>query len=87
MMFNDTFDGKAEFVKAVADLLRKEPRCGVVDIRYERNFQNTNTEVIGIAYLGGHISKVNVTGNSNGAILKEIVAEVYGEGAFGRFKE
>jgi hypothetical protein len=87
MMFNDTFDGKAEFVKAVADLLRKEPRCGVVDIRYERNFQNTNTEVIGIAYLGGHISKVNVTGDSNGAILKEIVAEVYGEGAFGRFKE
>ena len=87
MMFNDTFDGKAEFVKAVADLLRKEPRCGVVDIRYEHNFQNTNTEVIGIAYLGGHISKVNVTGNSNGAILKEIVAEVYGEGAFGRFKE
>ncbi len=87
MMFNDTLDGKAEFVKAVADLLRKEPRCGVVDIRYERNFQNTNTEVIGIAYLGGHISKVNVTGNSNGAILKEIVAEVYGEGALGRFEE
>ena len=86
-MFNDTLDGKAEFVKAVADLLRKEPRCGVVDIRYERNFQNTNTEVIGIAYLGGHISKVNVTGNSNGAILKEIVAEVYGEGALGRFEE
>ena len=87
MMFNDTLDGKAEFVKAVADLLRKEPRCGVVDIRYERNFQNTDTEVIGIAYLGGHISKVNVTGNSNGAILKEIVAEVYGEGALGRFEE
>lgn len=87
MMFNDTFDGKAEFVKAVADLLRKEPRCGVVDIRYERNFQNKNIEVIEIAYLGGHVSRVNVTHNSNGATLKEIVAEVYGEGAFGRFKE
>lgn len=84
-MFNSTYEGKKEFVEAIAALLKKEEGSDVINITYDYD-SSAGLEVVEIIYYGGHTSKVNVTMNSNGAIFREIAAEVYGNGAFGRMR-
>lgn len=76
-------EDKSKWVELIRDLLWFDGRSEVSDITY---FVKDGTEIVKIRYIGGAESWINVTINSLGAILKEIVAEVYGNGAVGRFR-
>ena len=79
--FNDTAQGKEEFTRAVSELLKREPRSGVEEIKY---FSKNYSEFVEITYKNGYVARICVNYNSNGAIFKEIAREVYGEGAYGK---
>ena len=76
---------KSEWVKMISDLLSKEKYSGVDFIYYTNETKNGwFREIVRIDYNCGSIAEINVTGNSLGLILHEIVREVYGDGAYGR---
>lgn len=69
---------KAEFVNSLCDLLRTDPRSSVDLLHYEVvTFDGYTYEYIHVCYIGGHRVSLNVTGNSIGAIAKEVINEVY----------
>lgn len=72
---------KYEFVKRTELALRFDKRSDVAHIDY---VGNQYSEIVTITYINGEEAKINVHGNSCGAIFREIAAEVYGDGAFGR---
>lgn len=75
-------ENKSEWVRHIRDLLWQDDRSEVVDCVY---FVEDGMEIVKIYYRGGAETCINVSINSLGAILKEIVAEVYGDGAIGTF--
>ena len=76
---------KAEFLKALETALKTDDRSDLESIDYVRDMDNWPEEAVIITYANGHKVFVNVSGNSNGANALEVVKEVYGEGAQGRF--
>ena len=77
------FESKRTFLAALCDTLKLDPRSGIADIQL---VATRALEVVFISYKGGHLVKINATGNSNGANLEEIAREIYGAGAIGRMK-
>lgn len=76
-------ENKKEFTKQLENLLVFDnDRNNVESCKYDRK---PNLEVVEIKYRGGYTVRINVTANSQGAILKEIVREVYDNGAMGAF--
>lgn len=75
---------KKEWTAKVSELIANDLRSGVRGITYSKEEKNGwLREIVRIYYNGGHMD-INVTGNSLGSILHEIVREVYGDGAIGR---
>lgn len=64
-------------------LLEDSQYNGIESITY---YQHNDWEFIRVDYRHGYTVDINVTGNSNGANLNELAAEVYGKGAIGRMK-
>ena len=76
---------KAQFLKALETALKTDDRSDLESIEYVRDFDNIVEETIIITFESGAKSFINVSCNSNGANALEVVKEVYGEGAQGRF--
>ena len=73
-------DEKMRFVRRIETLLAFDQKNNNVDcLQYKVEFQNDNCydEYVKVVYENGNEKPLLVTGNSNGAILKEIVKEVY----------
>lgn len=78
-------EDKKLWTQNVETLLRSEPRSYVDKLEYSIEEKNGwKREVVTITYNDRSQMKINVSGNSLGAILHEIVREVYGQGAIGR---
>ena len=78
-------EDKRKWTKEVEELLKKDERSYVQSLDYSIDTKNGwKREVVKITYNCGSEQKINVSGNSLGAILHEIVREVYGYGAIGR---
>lgn len=77
-------EDKKGFTKDLSNLLRSDDRSGVKSITYEMDNEK-QLEIVTIKYDGGSTAKINVTCNSLGAILKEVVREVYEDGAIGTY--
>ena len=75
-------ENKKEYTKKVEMLLMADDRSEVTSCKYDKIQHN---EVVEIVYKGGYTVKINVTANSQSAILKEVVREVYEDGAMGAF--
>ena len=76
---------KREWVEMISDLLSKEKYSGVDFIYYTNEKKNGwIRESVKIQHTNDNVTEINVTGNSLGSILHEIVREVYGDGAIGR---
>lgn len=73
-------EDKKAWTTAVGDLLKMDSRTHVEKIDYVKNDWN---EHVTITFDYGDKSQINVSGNSLGSILHEIVREVYGDGALG----
>jgi hypothetical protein len=84
------FEEKRIFIEKLTEALKVDKRSQVEAITYyPPNFfeKYPNGEFIRIQYnseLGNGFVWINATANSDGANAKEIVAEVYGNGAIGR---
>ena len=76
---------KKRWCSEVLGLLAKDERNNVVRITYSDRDPLEGGEVVEIEYESGYMARINVTANSLGAILHEIVAEVYGPGALGTY--
>ena len=78
-------EDKAKWTKEVEELLKKDKRSFVDSLEYSIETKgNWKREVVTVTFNCGSEQKINVSGNSLGAILHEIVREVYGQGAIGR---
>lgn len=78
-------EDKRLWTKEVETLLKKDDRSDVQSLEYSIETKGRwKREVVKITYNCGSEQKINVSGNSLGAILHEIVREVYGQGAIGR---
>ena len=77
---------KFDWVRKIGTLIRSDHSSGVDFIFYKENKNELGwrREVIEVHYHNEQVVKINITGNSLGAILHEIVREVYGYGAIGR---
>ena len=81
-------EDKRLWTKEVEELLKKDKRSFVDSLEYSIDTKNGWTrEVVTVAFNDGSVMKINVSGNSLGAILHEIVREVYGYGAIGRIHD
>lgn len=80
-------EDKKTWTKMIEQLLAFDPRSDVTAIEYTKNEPTDPRprEVIRIYYRGGAVSDINVSCNSLGAILNEIVKEVYYQDGFGTF--
>lgn len=82
---------KKAFVKALSDALKIDKGSGVKSIKYitsvkakERSYdEDLYEEIVRIEYIGRFVTLINVEANSNGAIAKKIISEVYGSGDAG----
>lgn len=73
-------DDKKRFVKRIEMLLDFDKKNNQVDcLQYKVDYQSEKCydEYVKVIYENGNVKSLLVTGNSNGAILKEIVKEVY----------
>ena len=80
-------EDKKTWTRMIEQLLAFDPRSEVKAIDYTKNEPTDQRprEVIRIHYIGGAVSDINVSCNSLGAILNEIVKEVYYQDGFGTF--
>lgn len=76
---------KKRWCSMILGLLANDPRNKVKRITYTDRYPLEGGEVVEIEYESGYMARINVSANSLGAILHEIVAEVYGPGAYGTF--
>lgn len=78
-------EDKRLWTKEVETLLKKDDRSYVQSLDYSIDTKHGwSREVVTVKFNCGSEQKINVSGNSLGAILHEIVREVYGQGAIGR---
>lgn len=76
---------KKEWTSKISELIANDSRSGVRGITYSKEERNGwIREIVRIDYNFRSHTEINVTGNSLGSILHEIVREVYGSGAIGR---
>lgn len=75
-------ENKKEYTKMIEALLKADERSDVASCEYTKD---GHSEVVTTIFKGGYTVKINVNCNSLGAILKEVVKEVYDNGAFGTF--
>jgi hypothetical protein len=78
------YDEKRIYVELYIKPTLKAARLDVVNVSYRLRGP---LEVMTIEYDGGHKDRVNVTGNSLEAILKEAVREATGHNAVGHMRE
>lgn len=78
------FKEKEKFIEAMEKTLLLDKYNGVESCKY---YKHENWEFIRIDYKGGYTVDINTSANSNGANAKEIIAEIYGNGAVGRMKK
>lgn len=76
---------KGDWCAMVWGLMDNDPRCNVKRIEYMTGLPQRGDETVEVEYYSGYMARINVTANSLGAILHEIVAEVYGPGALGTY--
>jgi hypothetical protein len=78
---------KRDFIKALEKAILTDDRSDVeyIDFIYKQTV--FPKELIAITFKGGCTAYINAEINSNGANAKEIVREVYGEGAMGRIPD
>lgn len=74
-------EDKKTWTRMCGVLLSEDYRSYVQKCEYSKTDWG---EVVTITYKSGDTTRINVNGNSQGAILHEIVREVYGDGAIGR---
>ena len=78
-------EDKRKWTKEVEALLKKDDRSYVQSLEYSIDTKHGwSREVVTVTFNYGSEMKINVSGNSLGAILHEIAREVYGQGAIGR---
>lgn len=75
---------KEKFVNALEQTLLLDKYNGVESCKY---YKCENWEFVRIEFAGGYAVDINTSANSSGANAKEIIAEVYGNGAVGRMKK
>lgn len=78
------FKEKEKFVEFLEQALLLDKYNGVKSCKY---YKYESWEFIRIDYKFGYTVDINTSANSNGANAKEIIAEVYGDGAIGRMKK
>lgn len=80
-------EDKKTWTRMIEQLLAFDPLSDVKAIDYTKSEPTDQRprEVIRIHYIGGAVSDINVSCNSLGAILNEIVKEVYYQDGFGTF--
>lgn len=66
---------KKKWVEAIGELLRQDASAGVESLEYVESMRGN--EVVVIYYDSGGFQRINISGNSHGAILKEITKAVY----------
>jgi len=85
-------ENKKKFTEAMSTaMVIDQDRSGVKSIEYITDVNvkeepyngELYKEIVRIEYIGGLVTLINVEANSNGAIAKEIISEVYGDGAVG----
>lgn len=79
---------KHDWATDIGRLLNKDNDSHVSAVYYhkEQNAKGWTREVVAIEFTNGRLSEINVTGNSNSAILQEIIREVYGHGAYAKIE-
>lgn len=78
------FKEKEKFIEAMENALLLDKYNGVESCKY---YKYESWEFIRIDYKFGCTVDINTSANSSGANAKEIIAEVYGDGAIGRMKK
>lgn len=78
---------KRDVIYAIRAALKIDVNAsGVLDMEYVHD-EERNLEFIDIVFTDGSISRINVTINSHEANIKEIIREVYGDGAIGKVRD
>lgn len=80
----EEYKEKRDFVKALEKAILSDSCSYVKSIDYDYRKNELPREIITITYKNDRTARINVDINSNGANAKEIIAEVYGDGAIGR---
>ena len=82
------YEQKERFIKSLEQTLKIDyARNQLKELRYIKPGDGFHKEVVEIEYDNGYTVRINTSVNSNGANAKEIIKEIYGEGALGRFEE
>lgn len=78
------YEQKKQYVEKTLTMAVIAVEADVNYLSYDRksNLYGSN-ETVTITYFGGHVDRINVTGNSLLAILHEVVREIDGHRAYG----
>lgn len=74
-MSRRTYEEKRNYITRLSLLLTSDYRSDVESVRYVRDGEDEYAEV---TFTGGHVVAVNITGDSCGAIYKDVGKVVYG---------
>jgi hypothetical protein len=69
----DVYEEKKWYVEGPLEQVLQASYLDVDSVRYEKN---GSMEVVTINYIGGHRDRINVTGNSLEAILRDVVRQI-----------
>jgi hypothetical protein len=69
----DVYEEKKWYVEKLLEPVLQASYLDVDSVRYEKN---GSMEVVTINYIGGHRDRINVTGNSLEAILRDVVRQI-----------
>ena len=75
-------EDKKGYTERIEQLLRADPRSDIKECGYTKEDEK---EVVYLIYNSGYSVLINVNCNSLGAILTEVVREVYNNGATGTY--
>ena len=74
-MSRRTYEDKRNYITRLSLLLTSDYRSEVESVKYVRDGEDEYAEV---TFAGGHVVAANISGNSCGAIYKEVGRAVYG---------
>lgn len=74
-MSRRSYEDKRNYITRLSLLLTSDYRSDVESVRYVRDGEDEYAEV---TFTGGHVVAANISGNSCGAIYKEVGKVVYG---------
>ena len=75
IMKKNIYEEKRNYIARLSLLLSADYRSDVESVRYVQEGEDEYAE---ITFFGGHVVAANITGNSCGAIYKEVGKVVYG---------